>query len=552
MGRGIVLPQNMNMTRDKVKNVVLIMSGGVGQRFGSGVPKQYCMMGDRPIIEYAIDAARFCQSVDQVVVVTTEDYKEQVANKYGFPTTIGGSTRTESLANGLEFVAKNYDCDKVIIANAVCPLMTEDQLDRYFKLLDEYDYVLTSWKVVSTLHRYDGQCVDRNEYFHVMEPEAYRFKILYKNYKSDYPVPYIFHQLPKSANGYFCFDYPYTMKITYSTDVKIAKMLYDDLILKPKQDKIRQGVISWLSSFCKDGVSEWYAKIPEYMADLANKYQITSWITNPKTFATCVFEAESRLYGSVILKFHAPSGRYDYELAYYKLATNGRMATLIDYNDDYRALLIKKIVPGMAVKFDGNDPELKAFYMDVSNNLISVDSISDDLKVKNIIEDFEINASTSDKYKFDSKKTLLDDAVRCVWNNYFADSPMFYLHRDLQRRNILRGVNGIYAIDALGIIGPKEFEFTLSFIIEARECPDRINELHNEMLEYFSKYCDRKRLLAALFITWVHKMDEYVFSKNDDQKLARWCLGAITKIFYDGDNSLLESGKEPAVPEMLR
>ena len=30
--------------REKVKNVILVMSGGVGQRFGSGVPKQYCMM----------------------------------------------------------------------------------------------------------------------------------------------------------------------------------------------------------------------------------------------------------------------------------------------------------------------------------------------------------------------------------------------------------------------------------------------------------------------------------------------------------------------------
>ena len=29
------------------ENVILIMSGGVGQRFGSGVLKQCCMMGDR-------------------------------------------------------------------------------------------------------------------------------------------------------------------------------------------------------------------------------------------------------------------------------------------------------------------------------------------------------------------------------------------------------------------------------------------------------------------------------------------------------------------------
>lgn len=538
--------------REKVKNVILVMSGGVGQRFGSGVPKQYCMMGDRPIIEYAIDAARFCSSVDQVVIVTTEDYKDSIATKYGFPTTVGGSTRTESLANGLEFVAQHYDCEKVVIANAVCPLMTEEQLDRYFKLLDEYDYVLTSWKVVSTLHRYDGECVDRNDYFHVMEPEAYRFELLYENYKRDYPVPYIFHQLPKTAKGYFCFDYPYTMKITYSSDVKIAKILYDDLILKPKQDKIRQGVVSWLSSFCKDGVSEWYARIPEYMADLANKYQITSWIVNPKTFATCVFEAESRLYGSVILKFHAPSGRYPYELAYYKLATSGRMATLLDYNDDYRALLIKKIVPGMMVKFDSKAPELKDFYKDISNNFISADAIPKDLKVKSIIDDFEINASNSDKYNFDGKKALLDNAVRCVWKKYFADSPMYYLHRDLQRRNILKGVDGIYAIDALGIIGPKEFEFTLNFIIEARACSDSYKELHCEMMDYFSEYCDRKRLLAALFITWVHKMDEYVFSKNDDQKLAKWCLGVIENIFYaDGSNPLGVDGGS-AVPEILR
>ena len=157
----------MNST---VKNVVLVMSGGSGQRFGAPVPKQYCMMGGREIISYAIDAARFCPSTDEVVIVTAKDYLDSIREKYGFPTTLGGSNRTESLANGLAYIAENYDCEKVIIVNAVCPLMTEEQLDRYFKLLDDYDYVLTSWKVVSTLHRYDGTCVDRNDYFHVREP----------------------------------------------------------------------------------------------------------------------------------------------------------------------------------------------------------------------------------------------------------------------------------------------------------------------------------------------------------------------------------------------
>ena len=95
------------------------------------------------------------------VQLAAEQYAEMLREKYGFPVAIGGKTRTESLANGLEFIANNYECKKVIVANAVCPFMTEEQLDRYFGLLDEHDYVLTSWKVVSTLHRYDGECVDR-------------------------------------------------------------------------------------------------------------------------------------------------------------------------------------------------------------------------------------------------------------------------------------------------------------------------------------------------------------------------------------------------------
>ena len=541
------------MVKANVHNVILIMSGGVGSRFGADCPKQYCMMGGKQIIEYAIDAARFCPSVDEVVIVTAKEYLDEVRDKYGFPTTLGGADRTESLANGLAYIAQNYDCEKVIVANAVCPLMTEEQLDRYFKLLDEYDYVLTSWKVVSTLHRYDGVRVDRNDYFHVMEPEAYRFKLLYEHYKKDYPVPYIFHQLPQDAKGYYCFDYPYTMKITYSNDVKIAMLLYDSLIRKPKQDLIKHNVTMWLSSFGTEGIAQWVAEVPGHMSELADKWRLKNWIMNPKTFATCVFEAESEKYGSVIVKFHAPSGRYRQELTYYKACKNKRMATLLDSDDGYRALLIKKIVPGMQVAFDSGNEDLRLFFAEVENSFIPAENLPADVGFIDILGDFENNVQKSSRFNFvPEKKQSLEEAARQVWNAYFADSPKFYLHRDFQRRNILRGVDGVYAIDPLGIIGPKEFEYTIGFVIEEKARPEAFLEIHEEMLDFFSKYCDRKRLLAALFITWVHKMDEYVFAKNDDQKLAKWSLGVIEKIFYDGDGGIREKDGGSAVPEILR
>ena len=47
------------MVKTNVHNVILIMSGGVGSRFGADCPKQYCMMGGKIIIKYAIAAVRF-------------------------------------------------------------------------------------------------------------------------------------------------------------------------------------------------------------------------------------------------------------------------------------------------------------------------------------------------------------------------------------------------------------------------------------------------------------------------------------------------------------
>ena len=273
---------------------------------------------------------------------------------------------------------------------------------------------------------------------------------------------------------------------------------------------------------------------------------------NPKTFATCVFEAESEKFGSVIVKFHAPSGRYKQELAYYQASKNRRMAKLLDRDDDYRALLIKKIVPGMQVSFDSGNADLRDFFSEVERCFIPAEDLPGHREFIDIRGDFENNVQKSSRYNFaPGKKQLLEEAAREVWGAYFEDSPKYYLHRDLQRRNILRGTDGIYVIDPLGIIGPKEFEYTIGFVIEMKARPESFMEVHREMLDYFSRYCDRKRLLAALFVTWVHKMDEYVFAKNDNQKLAKWSLDVIEKIFY-AENDALERAGASAVPEILR
>ena len=539
----------------RARNVVLIMSGGSGTRFGADRPKQYCLLNGKPIIEYALDACRHASLVDEIVIVAAEEYVQPLWEKYGFPTTVGGENRTESLANGLQYVHDHYVCDNVIIANAVCPLMTEEQIDRYFKLLDDYVYVLTSWKVVSTLHTYRGELVDRNDYFHVMEPEAYRFEPLYQHYDRTCPVPYIFHQLPEDLRekGYYCFDYPHTMKITYSLDVKVAELLYDEIISKPKREKTLQNINLWLSSFSRNSqVASWIANIQNTIDELAHKWEITYYSVNPTTFATCVLEAHSAKYGDVIVKLHAPCHRFKHELAYYRCADASYMAPLLDYDEEYHALLIKKINSGLQVKFDAEDPLLRDFYDKVNERTIPADALGSVDFISTVKQEFEDRIQKSSFYNFHAaNKKRLEDVAGLLWDTYFKDFDSYFLHWDLHRRNILKCYDELRAIDPMGVLGPKEFEWPIVFITEAKADPEHVTDVHSRLLDYFGVYCDKDRLNAAAFILWVHKMDEYIFAKNDNGQTAEWAYRAILDVYYGGQEERLEQSPVPSCFEGL-
>ncbi len=521
------------MKKQYINNVVLIMSGGSGSRFGADKPKQYCDMKGRPVIEYVLDACKLSTCTDQVVIVAAHNYVDVIYKKYGFPTTVGGKDRTESLYNGLQYVASHYDCKKILIVNAVCPLVIESQIDSYFHLLDEYDYVLTCWKITSTLHRYDGQLVDRNDFFHVMEPEAYDFEKLHANYKVDYPVPYIFHQMPKDSKPFYCFDYPYTMKLTYARDLKIAELLYEEIIEKPRRDKTLQRMNMWLTSFKSDGIEkvyEWSAAIPVMMEILAQRWDITHYSLNPQAFATCVYEASSQKYGPVVVKFHSPTGRFKSELAYYQKAQGGYMTELLDFDEDYQALLIRRILPGNQVKFNALNPAFFDFFEKVNTHFVEVPEEIEGIPT--ILSEFMMNVDRASNFTFkhDIRQRLETIALN-IYQSHFADSKMYFLHRDLQRRNLIQSTDGIFAIDPLGCIGPKEFEFCIEVVVETRLSNNPVS-CYKQLISLFSNFVEPDRLAAALFFIFVHKMDEYVFVKHDHFKMATWALNMIKELFF--------------------
>lgn len=537
--------------KNYINNVILVMSGGSGTRFGADCPKQYCLMKNRYVIDYVMDACRHSTLTDVVVVVCAEDYYDFIKERYGCPAVIGGSSRPESVANGIKYVKEHYACKKLVITNAVCPLATSEQYDKYFNLLDKNDYVLTTWKLAPALHRFDGIRVDRDDYFNVMEPDAYRFTMLYDNFDFISPKKYIFHNMPEDSKGYFCFDYPYTMKLTYPHDLKLLETLYDDIVVQPSRQETLQVVNNYLSADGRQGVGRWIASIQGYMREMAQKYSVTSYAINCQTEANVVFEAESDTYGKLIFKFTPSPFHFNKELMYYRHSVKGIMAELVGYDKQFCAIVLKQVKPGLQVRFSSENTELRGFYDSVSENMVPASAITDSMEpLPTVQSEFEeyVEASGHYTYLFQFRKTL-EAKARKIWAAYFEDAPKYYLHRDLHRRNILMSENGCTAIDPRGAIGPKEFEFVIPFIIEIREQKEKTLDLYKEMFVYFSKYCVRERLAAALFIFWVYKMDDYIFQKNDNYLLAQWCADSIVNLYFEN----LEQASDPEVlPDLFK
>jgi len=110
---------------------MIVLAGGVGKRIGRPFPKQFLLLGGKPLLIHVLEKARVIADIDRVVITCPEAHLEEtrrlVAN-HGFDARfaciLGGSSRQESVYLGLEALP---DCGSVIIHEAVRPLVTVEE-----------------------------------------------------------------------------------------------------------------------------------------------------------------------------------------------------------------------------------------------------------------------------------------------------------------------------------------------------------------------------------------------------------------------------------------
>ncbi len=170
-------------------NTAIILAGGVGSRMGVDRPKQYLMVGDKPIIVYCLEIFEKHNEIDNVVIVVSDewkDYVEENVEKFGISKVCGyapaGETRQHSIYNGLKSTEKNApDTTVCIIHDAARPLVSDKIISDCLLGAVEDDGAMPVITVKDTVYQSkDGKSIykllKRSELFAGQAPESFKFR----------------------------------------------------------------------------------------------------------------------------------------------------------------------------------------------------------------------------------------------------------------------------------------------------------------------------------------------------------------------------------------
>lgn len=119
------------------KNILLLMMGGSGTRFGADIPKQFVEVNGKPVFSYIVQKYAKNDLIDAMVIVCHASWIEYadewtskvVPDGYPYRVTAGGASRSESVKNGLAVVAEYASAnDVVLIHDATHPYVDDDNM----------------------------------------------------------------------------------------------------------------------------------------------------------------------------------------------------------------------------------------------------------------------------------------------------------------------------------------------------------------------------------------------------------------------------------------
>lgn len=226
------------------KTYIIIVAAGTGNRFGGNLPKQFAPLCGSTVLMHTINAFNAIDIDTEIILVLSEselDRWAELCNTYKFKSPIivrGGKTRTESVRNALDAISDISEQDIILIHDGARPLVDSRTIYSVIDKLREngvgavipYTPITDS---LMTAHFNDAEPIDRNRFVAVQTPQGFNAMLLKKSYAN------LRENDTMSDDASVVSKYGgvkinlvegsrKNIKITYSSDIKIAELLIQE------------------------------------------------------------------------------------------------------------------------------------------------------------------------------------------------------------------------------------------------------------------------------------------------------------------------------------
>jgi 2-C-methyl-D-erythritol 4-phosphate cytidylyltransferase len=205
----------------------IVVAAGSGSRFGRA--KQYERLGDRRVLDWALEAARAVSEGVVLVVPADSAGRREPGVDAVVP---GGATRSESVRAGLAAVPG--DADVILVHDAARPLAPISVFEAVVAaVLAGADAAVPAIAVANTVKRVvDGkvlETVDRADLMEVQTPQAFRSQALRAAHAPE-PDATDDAALVEAAGGSVVIveGHPANFKLTHPHDLVVARALIEE------------------------------------------------------------------------------------------------------------------------------------------------------------------------------------------------------------------------------------------------------------------------------------------------------------------------------------
>lgn len=223
---------------EQLKNVHIVVAAGSGSRYGGNLPKQFCLLDQRPLLMTTLERLHRHTPDWELIVVLSPDmtdlWKSMCAeHNFTLPHRIveGGPTRAHSVRNAI----RTLDPDSyglISVHDAARPIVTDSLISNLLEALPGTDGVIPSCPVTDSIRivAADGstKAVDRKLYRSVQTPQIFPAAKLAEAYRRELRPEFTDDASVMEAAG-FCNlrltdGDPHNIKVTNPGDMAVAEI----------------------------------------------------------------------------------------------------------------------------------------------------------------------------------------------------------------------------------------------------------------------------------------------------------------------------------------